>query len=117
MCAGGENIFPIEIEDRLLAHPAISEASVVGLHDERYGEAVSCFLRCAERTQRPEAEEVRTWVREALGRHKAPKYVFWIGDSGVGNDFPKTGSGKHQKHILRDTGNVLVKKIPLKSKL
>ena len=42
---GGENIFPGEIEDRLLEHAAIAEASVVGLQDEKYGEVVAAFLR------------------------------------------------------------------------
>ncbi len=114
---GGENIFPIEIEERLLAHPAISEASVVGLNDSRYGEVVTCFLRSAENASRPDDEALRVWVREKLGRHKAPNYVFWIGDVGVGNDFPKTGSGKHQKHILRDIGNALVKETVPHAKL
>ncbi|KAF4311166.1 hypothetical protein GTA08_BOTSDO13220 [Botryosphaeria dothidea] len=42
---GGENISPVEIEERLLAHPMISEVSVVGIRDERFGEVVGCFLR------------------------------------------------------------------------
>lgn len=46
-----------------------------------------------------------------LGRHKAPNWVFWIGDPAVGDDFPKTGSGKHQKHILRAIGERLRKEI------
>ena len=36
-----------------------------------------------------------------MGSHKAPRYLFWIGDLGVGEDFPKTGSGKIQMHNLR----------------
>ena len=114
---GGENIFPIEIEERLIAHPAISEASVVGLKDDRYGEVVACFLRSSGHSIRPDAEALRLWVREKLARHKAPKHVFWIGDLGVGDDFPKTGSGKHQKHFLRDIGNVLVQNSSPKAKL
>jgi acyl-CoA synthetase (AMP-forming)/AMP-acid ligase II len=102
--AGGENIYPIEIEETLLAHPGISEASVVGLPDQRYGEAVACFLRHTDGTIRPGADEVAAWVRQTLGRHKAPRHVFWIGDAGIGQDYPKTGSGKHQKHILKDIG-------------
>ena len=114
---GGENIFPVEIEERLVAHPAIIEASVVGLLDERYGEVVACFIRPAEHLSRPGDEEVREWVKQKLARHKAPKHVFWIGDSGVGNDFPKTGSGKHQKHLLQDLGNALVKEMLPRAKL
>lgn len=101
---GGENIFPAEIEDRLLAHPCIAEASVVGLADAKFGEAVACFLRQSQGTDRPQAEEVAKWTQQTLGRHKAPKHVFWIGDVGVGAEFPTTGSGKHMKYILRDIG-------------
>ncbi|EXJ77044.1 hypothetical protein A1O3_10202 [Capronia epimyces CBS 606.96] len=110
---GGENIAPVEIEDRLLEHDAIAEASVVGLKDPKYGEVVGCFLRHAGDTDarprpRPEPAEIHQWCRQQLGSHKAPAHVFWIGDSGVGDDFPKTGSGKHQKHVLRALGNQLV---------
>lgn len=114
---GGENIFPAEIEERLLAHTSIGEASVVGLPDEKYGEVVACFLRQVTTAPRPHSSEVSDWVRAALGRHKAPKHVLWIGDPGVGEDFPKTGSGKHQKHLLRDIGKRLIKPEPLKAML
>ncbi|PYI16095.1 acetyl-CoA synthetase-like protein [Aspergillus violaceofuscus CBS 115571] len=103
---GGENIFPREIEERLTAHPAISEASVVGIKNERYGEVVGAFLKARQRISN---NELRHWVTQTLGRHKAPQHIFWIGDAAVGADFPKTGSGKHQKHLLRELGNRLVR--------
>ncbi|KAL3479634.1 acetyl-CoA synthetase-like protein [Aspergillus californicus] len=106
---GGENIFPLEIEERLMAHASIAEASVVGLEDNKYGEVVGCFLKRAEGAAKIADKDVREHVSSHLGRHKAPQYVFWIGDAGVGSDFPKTGSGKHQKHIMREIGNRLVK--------
>ncbi|CAK1360233.1 putative acyl-CoA synthetase [Cercospora beticola] len=106
---GGENIVPAEIEERLLAHPSIVEAAVVGVPHEKYGEAVACFLRQAEQNQRPTGAELAAWVRETLGRHKTPEYVWWVGDNGVGDDFPKTASGKHQKHILRSIGTEIIK--------
>lgn len=107
--AGGENIFPAEVEERLLQHAAICEASVIGLKDEKYGEVVGCFLRATRAESRPGDEMIQEWVAATLGRHKVPKRVFWIGDRGVGEDFPKTGSGKHQKHILRALGEKLQK--------
>ncbi|KIX97674.1 uncharacterized protein Z520_06452 [Fonsecaea multimorphosa CBS 102226] len=121
---GGENIFPVEIENCLAEHPSIAEASCVAIKDARYGEVVGAFLRaqarpgCLDldlkdegnrtRLMRPSWNEVNNWVRKSLGSHKAPRYVFWIGDDGVGNEFPKTGSGKIMKHILRDVGERLV---------
>lgn len=105
---GGENIFPREIEERIVSHPEISEASVVGIKDARYGEVVGAFVKSTKPSVRLSDPDLRKWVSEKLGRHKSPQHVFWIGDAGVGGDFPKTGSGKHQKHILRDLGKHLV---------
>ncbi|KAH7125145.1 hypothetical protein B0J11DRAFT_614579 [Dendryphion nanum] len=114
---GGENMFPAEIEERLLRHPAISEASVVGLPDEKYGEIVAAFLRVAEGEIKPKHAEISDWVGSHLGRQKIPSCVYWVGPGGVADDFPKTGSGKHQKHKLRAMGQDLLKKnAPLHSK-
>lgn len=73
---GGENIHPLEIENCLLAHPAVSETSVVGVPDEKYGEVVSAFVVPAtatvEKTGLGEevlTEELKTWVREKLSNH------------------------------------------------
>ncbi|CAN9354845.1 unnamed protein product [Alternaria alternata] len=109
---GGENIFPAEIEEQLLRHPSISEASVVGLSDEKYGEIVSCFLRVSGGEQKVRDEDVRAWVGAKLGRQKVPARVFWVGDEAgcVAVDFPKTGSGKHQKHLLKDLGESVLKR-------
>ncbi|KAJ4983157.1 4-coumarate-CoA ligase [Stagonosporopsis vannaccii] len=108
---GGENIFPAEIEEHLLRLPSICEASVVGLSDEKYGEVVSCFLRVSKGEKRPGIEDLKSWVRERLGRHKVPAWVFWVGDEDgcVTRDYPKTGSGKHQKHLLRGIGENALK--------
>ncbi|CAN9453823.1 unnamed protein product [Alternaria alternata] len=67
---GGENIHPLEVENCLFAHPAISEVSVVGLPDERYGEIVAAFVvRHAGDEGNVTADEVRSWVREKLSHH------------------------------------------------
>lgn len=91
-----------------MSHSSVSEASVIGIKDERYGEVVGCFLKTSGQSQKPSSQELRQFVEEKLGRHKAPNHVFWLGEKGVGKDFPKTGSGKHQKHLMRDIGNRLV---------
>ncbi|KIV78549.1 hypothetical protein PV11_06194 [Exophiala sideris] len=105
---GGENISPAQVEDRLLEHDSIADACVIGIKDSKYGEVVGCFLRLEENSSKPSKAEVNQWVRQRLGSHKAPQHVFWIGDPGVGSDYPKTGSGKHQKHVLRALGDKLV---------
>lgn len=103
---GGENLSPNEIEDRLLCHPVICEACVVGLSDKKYGEVVGAFLRAAG-SQRLNDDEVRGWITQKLGRVKAPQYIFWLGDPGIGDTLPKTGSGKYQKHLIRKLGDAL----------
>ncbi|KAH7006996.1 hypothetical protein EDB80DRAFT_718085 [Ilyonectria destructans] len=115
---GGENIFPREIEERLLEHSSIAEASVVGIHDEKYGEVVGAFVRLAPAAKgRPQDDEIRAWAIEKLGRHKAPKHIFWVGAEEAVANFPQTGSGKIQKHLLRDIGDRLVKQSMIRPRL
>ncbi|KAH8652656.1 putative long-chain-fatty-acid-CoA ligase [Tricladium varicosporioides] len=111
---GGENIFPLEIEERLVQHPTVIQASVVGLTDQKYGEVVCAFLEPRRSHPRPSLNQIRDFVREKLGWHKAPVHVFWLGE---GEDFPKTGSGKIQKHILKSQGENWLKRGRTISKL
>ncbi|KAF9886517.1 hypothetical protein FE257_011424 [Aspergillus nanangensis] len=104
---GGENIFPAEIEERLLLNPGLGEASVVGVNDSKYGEVVGCFLKGVDGYTMAD-NEIKDWVRSTMGTAKTPQHVFWIGADGVCADFPKTGSGKHQKHLLREMADELL---------
>ena len=65
---GGENIHPLEVENCLFSHPAVKEVSVVGLPDERYGEAVAAFVIPVTGASITE-DDVRTWVRQKLSHH------------------------------------------------
>ncbi|KAJ9298248.1 hypothetical protein DTO271G3_3853 [Paecilomyces variotii] len=100
---GGENIYPLEIEERLTAHPAITLSSVIGIPDPKYGEVVGAFIQIEPEYQnkRPSDEDLRDWTREKLGRHKAPRYFFVFGEEGVSVTVPVTGSGKVRKVDLR----------------
>ncbi|KAJ5353942.1 hypothetical protein N7541_006506 [Penicillium brevicompactum] len=96
---GGENIHPLEIENCLLANDAISDVSIVGIPDVRYGEAVAAFIVPREHsTPTITEEEIQQWVREKLSNHLVPKHVFFLGPL---ESFPKTASGKIQKFKLR----------------
>lgn len=76
---GGENIHPLEIENCLLAHPAVSEVSVVGVPDEKYGEVVGAFVvrkdsgssssNTPGHEEKDLIQELRQWVREKLSNH------------------------------------------------
>jgi fatty-acyl-CoA synthase len=92
---GGENLFPAEIENAMLEHPAIAEVAVVGVADETWGEQVACFMRC-NCGDVPDDSALKSFVRERLSPQKTPAYWIWV------DGWPLTGSGKIQKFKLRD---------------
>jgi acyl-CoA synthetase (AMP-forming)/AMP-acid ligase II len=71
---GGENLSPGEIEDALLAHPAVADCAVVGVPDEQWGEAVAAVIVLADGCV-VEADELRGWVRERLRSSRTPERV------------------------------------------
>ncbi|KAL6857765.1 hypothetical protein ACO1O0_005207 [Amphichorda felina] len=101
---GGENIHPLEVENCLFQMPGVQEVSVVGLPDERLGEAVAAFvIRHAGADGDAVTEDgVREWVKRKLSGHLVPKYVWWV------DEYPKTASGKIQKFKLREMGTKLL---------
>lgn len=114
---GGENIYPLEIEERLMAHPSISQAIVVGLKNNHYGEVAGAFVEKAENSSQPTDLELRDWVRKQLGSHKSPAHVFWLGQDGVPATAPLTGSGKVKKFEMAKLGDELLRKREATSKL
>jgi o-succinylbenzoate---CoA ligase len=69
---GGENVAPLEVEQALLAHPAVADAAVTGRPDAEWGEAIAAFVVLCG----PVApEDLRTWCRERLAPHKVPKEI------------------------------------------
>lgn len=109
---GGENIYPLEIEERLVSHPSIDRAIVVGMPHKRYGEVVAAFLQQKVNAERPTDEALREWTRSTLGRHKAPAHVFWLGENGVPTHVPVTGSGKIKKFEMRRIAQELLEAAP-----
>ena len=92
--SGGENISSVEVEAMLLRHPAVFEAAVVGLPDERWGEAPHAFI-----VLKPDAvttpEELREFSRTHLAHFKTPHTFTFVAA------LPKTATGKVQKYVLR----------------
>ncbi|MEJ2666701.1 MAG: AMP-binding protein [Deinococcales bacterium] len=92
--SGGENVFPIEIENALYDHPAVSECAVLGVHDARWGE-VGLATVVPREGAAIDAEGVRGFLRERLARYKVPKHVRLL------DRLPKSGAGKILKSELR----------------
>lgn len=93
--SGGSNIYPREVEEVLLMHPAISEATVVGQHDAEWGEIPVAFL-VLHPGQQVLSADLDVWCVEHLARFKRPK------EYRVLDALPKNSYGKVLKTALRD---------------
>ncbi len=93
--SGGENVYPAEVESVLCDHPAVIEAAVVGVPDERWGEVGVAFV--ATRTA-VEADELIGWCREHLARFKVPRQVHFV------ERLPRSGMNKVLKRDLLGEG-------------
>jgi acyl-CoA synthetase (AMP-forming)/AMP-acid ligase II len=69
---GGENVYPMEIENRLMEHPQVADAAVVGVPDKLLGEVVKAFVVAADPVDPPASEELRAFTRSALAGFKTP---------------------------------------------
>ncbi|MFI4975484.1 MAG: class I adenylate-forming enzyme family protein [Caulobacterales bacterium] len=93
---GGENIYCVEIEDALFAHPAVIDAAVVGLPHRVLGEEVGAAVRLREGASASQSE-LRAHVARLLPAHKVPVVIDVRGE-----ELPKNASGKTLKSVLRD---------------
>ena len=94
---GGIWVSPVEIEARLIAHPAVLEAAVVGRSDDDGLTKPEAYvvLRDREGTRDQLADELRAFCQEGLARYKYPRWVQFV------DDLPKTATGKIQRFKLR----------------
>ena len=93
--SGGENIYSREVEEVLYTHPAILEAAVVGVPDEKWGESVKAVVVLKEGATACE-EEIIDFCKEYLAGYKKPRSVEFR------DSLPKTGSGKIKKGEIRE---------------
>ncbi len=92
--SGGENISTIEVEQAVMSHPAVMEAAVIAIPDEKWGEVPKAFVTLKPGKQATE-RDIIDHVRAQIAHYKAPKQVEF-------GDLPKTSTGKIQKFVLRE---------------
>ena len=92
--SGGMNVFPAEVEGVLATHPDVLEATVFGVNDARWGEAVTAAIVRRPGSELSE-EEVTAYVRANLAAYKKPTRVHFL------DELPRNASLKVQKHLLR----------------
>jgi acyl-CoA synthetase (AMP-forming)/AMP-acid ligase II len=94
--SGGFNVYPREIEDVLLAHPAVAETVVVSAPDEKWGETVQAVVRLMPDTS-ADAAELEAFCRERLSGYKLPRAFDFVTDP-----LPKSPNGKVLRRLVRE---------------
>jgi long-chain acyl-CoA synthetase len=92
---GGFNVYPREIEEVLVTHPAISLAAVIGVPHDSHGEEVKAFV-ILKKGQEASSEEIIAWSKENMAGYKYPRIVE------IRESLPMTATGKILKRELRD---------------
>jgi fatty-acyl-CoA synthase len=91
--SGGENVFPREVEDLLSAHEAVSEAAVVGVEDDEFGQRLRAFV-VLEPGRDTSEDELKDHVKGNLARYKVPREVVFL------DELPRNATGKILKRDL-----------------
>ena len=92
---GGENVYPVEVEEALAQHADVAEVAVIGVPHPHWGEAVKALI--VRRPARgPAPDDLIAFARERLAGYKLPRSVEFV------TDLPRTASGKVLKRELRD---------------
>lgn len=93
--SGGENVYPIEVEKTLMAHPDVTEATVLGVDDEQYGQRLAAFVVLADGSTIG-ADALKQHVRENLANYKVPREVVVL------DELPRSSTGKIVRRDLLD---------------
>ncbi|OBK53131.1 acyl-CoA ligase FadD12 [Mycobacterium kubicae] len=92
--SGGENVYPIEVEKTLAAHPDVAEAAVIGVDDEQYGQRLAAFV-VLEPGARATVDALKQHVRDNLANYKVPREIAIL------DELPRGSTGKIQRAELQ----------------
>lgn len=93
--SGGENIYPVEVEDVFIRHPAIRDVAIIGIPDPKFIESV-CAVIVLNEGMTITKQEIEAFISDKLARYKKPKEMVFV------DELPRTPSGKIQKYRLRE---------------
>jgi acyl-coenzyme A synthetase/AMP-(fatty) acid ligase len=92
--SGGENVYPIEVEKALAAHPDVTETAVLGVDDEQYGQRLAAFVVLADGSSAT-PETLKAHVRENLANYKVPRTITLV------DELPRSSTGKIVRRELQ----------------
>lgn len=93
---GGENVYPIEIEQLLFRHPNIKEAAIIGYPDEKWGKSIKAVVALKDPSQKMTLEELRSFLENKIAKFKMPKQLQIV------DELPRNATGKILKMALRE---------------
>ncbi len=95
--SGGENVFPVEIENLLVSRPDVADVAVIGVVDPDFGQRLTAFVVPADGAE-PDADELKDHVRANLARYKVPREIVFL------DELPRNPTGKVLRDKLADLG-------------
>jgi fatty-acyl-CoA synthase len=96
--SGGENVYPLEVEQTLDAHPAVLEAAVIGVDDEQFGQRLAAFVVLRPGSDATE-DDLKSHVKEQLAGYKVPRVITFL------DTLPRNATGKVVKRELIEEGH------------
>jgi acyl-CoA synthetase (AMP-forming)/AMP-acid ligase II len=93
--SGGENVYPIEVEKTLAAHPDVAEATVLGVDDEQFGQRLAAFVVLAQGAP-VTPDDLKQHVRDNLANYKVPREIILL------DELPRSSTGKISRRDLLD---------------